>query len=421
MELGPILRAIRRNKARFGLIAVEVALTLAVVVNCLALIADARKKMARPSGFDDDNILQVESTPFDEAFREQGYRQQAARSDIDALRAMPGVRAATNTSFLPWQGGGSSGTYKMVGGSGVELRSQNYNADEGLIDTLGVTLVQGRAFTRADVDRDTGRLVALFNADRPRGSDGLPRDKFLQDVIITRAWGEHMFGAGPYVGKLMQDGDGDQYRVIGVIDSFFNPYAWHIEEYSLFFAYERSSYEGGSEYLVRTEPGLASGMMRGIEALLTVQNPLRTVKVQLLSDVRHAYFGPQRMVVVLMGLVSLLLVIVTGLGIVGVTSFLVTERSRQIGTRRALGARMIDIARYFLVESWLVTTIGIAAGVGLAVALNLALVSVMADARIDAGTVVAGAVLLWLIGLGSALVPSLRAARTSPAIATRSV
>jgi putative ABC transport system permease protein len=309
----------------------------------------------------------------------------------------------------------------MVGGSGVELRSQNYNADDGLIDTLGVTLVQGRAFTRADVDRDTGRLLALFNTDRPRGSDGLPRDKFLQEVIITRAWGEHMFGAGPYVGKLMQDGDGDQYRVIGVIDSFFNPYAWHIEEYSLFFAYERSSYEGGSEYLVRTEPGLAPGMMRGIEDVLTRQNPLRTVKVQLLSDVRHAYFGPQRMVVVLMGLVSLLLVIVTGLGIVGVTSFLVTERSRQIGTRRALGARMIDIARYFLVESWLVTTIGIAAGVGLAVALNLALVSVMADARIDAGTVVAGAVLLWLIGLGSALVPSLRAARTSPAIATRSV
>ncbi len=127
------------------------------------------------------------------------------------------------------------------------------------------------------------------------------------------------------------------------------------------------------------------------------------------------------MVVVLMGLVSLLLVIVTGLGIVGVTSFLVTERSRQIGTRRALGARMIDIARYFLLENWLVTTLGIAAGVGLAVALNLALVSVMADARLDAGTVVAGAVLLWLIGLGSALVPSLRAARTSPAVATRSV
>ncbi|HKE16016.1 MAG TPA: FtsX-like permease family protein [Kofleriaceae bacterium] len=421
MELGPILRAIRRNKARFGLIAVEVALTLAVVANCLALIGDAREKMAQPSGFDDDNIVRVTSTPFDQAFREDGYLQNGLRADLEALRHMPGVRAALSTGFLPWIGGGSSGTFKRPGGQGPELRSQLYPADEGLIDTLGVHLVEGRQFTRDDVERDTQRLKALFASDRPRGQDGMPSEHYMQDVVISKAWCELMFGPGSCLGKMFEDGDRDLYRVIGVLDPFYNPYAWHIEKYALFYAYHSASFEGGSAYLVRTEPGKAASLARTIEDSLTRQNPLRTVKTQLVTEVRHNFFGPQRAIILLMGLVAVLLVVVTGLGIVGVTSFLVTERIRQIGTRRALGARMIDIVRYFLLENWLVTSLGIVAGVGLAIALNLALVSFASSAVLGAPTVVAGAILLWLLGLVSALVPSLRAARTSPAVATRSV
>jgi putative ABC transport system permease protein len=421
MELGPILRAIGRNKARFGLIAVEVALTLAVVVNCLALISDARKQMAQPSGFDDENLIHVESVPFDGAFREDGYRQNALRADLEALRAAPGVRAAASTGFLPWAGGGSSATFKHVGGQGPEMRSQIYDADEGLIDTLGVQLIEGHAFDRDQVVRDTERITALFASDRPRGPDGAPRDRFVQDVVVSKGWAEHLFGPGRHVGKMFQDSDRDLYRIIGVLDPFHNPYAWHIEKYAIFFATLRSSFENGSEYLVRTEPGKAAVMAQAIERLLLEQNPLRSVNVRLVTEVRHSYFGPQRMVAVLMGLVAVLLVIVTGLGIVGVTSFLVTERRRQIGTRRALGARMVDVVRYFLLENWLVTSIGIIAGVGLSIALNLVLVSFASDAVLEVPTVVAGAVLLWLLGLGSALVPSLRAARTSPAVATRSI
>jgi putative ABC transport system permease protein len=81
---------------------------------------------------------------------------------------------------------------------------------------------------------------------------------------------------------------------------------------------------------------------------------------------------------------------------------------------------MVDIVRYFLLENWLVMSIGIALGVGLAIVLNRALIATVSSASLDASTVVAGAVTLWLLGLGSALVPALRAARTSPAVATRS-
>ena len=423
MELGPILRAIRRNKARFGLIAVEVALTLAVVVNCIALIADARAQMARPSGFPDDDLLTVSSAPFDAAFKEPGYQQAALRADLDALAALPGVAVVTSTRLIPWSGGGSSGEYRQAGAGDAApmLRSQIYNADERTLDALGVRLVAGRTFTREEVDRDTRRLQEITIHPRELGSDGRPVDKFLQDVVVTRAWAEHVFGPGPHPGRLFQDSDGDQYRVLGVFDPFYNPYGWPIHEYAVFYARRSSSYENGTRYLVQAEPGQASALARTIEETLTRVNRLRAVEVSRVTEIRYLYFGRQRMVAGLMGLVAVLLVVVTGLGLVGLTSFLVSERTRQIGTRRALGASMVDIVRYFLVENWLLMSIGIAMGVGLAVALNLALVSSIASARLDPITVAAAAAALWLLGLASALVPALRAARTSPAVATRSV
>jgi len=422
MELGPILRAIRRNKARFGVIAAEVALTLAVVVNCVALIADSRRQMAQPSGFDDENLVAVDSIPYGEGFKEEGYSRNALDADLAALRAMPGVKAAMNTRFLPWQGGGSSGEIKPVGSAGPMFRTQQYSVDEGLIDTLDLKLVEGRAFSRPEVDRYTRQLRDLFANERPRGPDGHPKDKFLQEIVISRHFGEKVFGPQPsYLGKLLEDSDTDQYQVIGVIDEFHNPYPWPIDDDVIFFANLGISYEGGSRYLVRTEPGKAATVARAIEDSLNRLNNQRTVRAQLVSAIRQNYFGPQRITAWLMGLVVALLILVTALGIVGMTSFLVTERTRQIGTRRALGARMADILRYFLLENWMVTTIGILLGVGLAIGLNLALLTMIEGARVGPFTIAIGAVLLWLIGLGSALVPALRAARTSPAVATRSV
>ena len=128
MELGPIVRALRRNKTRFGLIAFEIALTLAIVTNCVTMILEARTKMVKPSGFDDSNIVTLRSTPFEPAFKEDGYLDNSLRADLEALRSTPGVVAVTNSRFLPWQGGGSSAEMRPVGPKGEMLRTQIYNA-----------------------------------------------------------------------------------------------------------------------------------------------------------------------------------------------------------------------------------------------------------------------------------------------------
>ena len=118
--------------------------------------------------------------------------------------------------------------------------------------------------------------------------------------------------------------------------------------------------------------------------------------------------------------VSVLLLLITASGIVGIASLWVTQRKKQIGVRRALGARRIDILRYFLTENFMITTVGVAAGVLLALGLNQLLVSQLEMARLPPGYLLAGAVVFWLLGVGAVYGPAWRAASISPATATRS-
>jgi putative ABC transport system permease protein len=115
------------------------------------------------------------------------------------------------------------------------------------------------------------------------------------------------------------------------------------------------------------------------------------------------------------------LVFVTALGILGITSLAVAERTKQIGTRRALGATKGDILKHFLTENWIVTTIGLALGVAATYGLNYFLVSQFTDTKMPWYLVGIGMLLLWLNGLIATIPPAMRAATVSPAIATRSV
>lgn len=421
LEVGPILRAMKRSKTRFGLIVLEVALSLAIVANCVTLILDARRSMARPSGFDDQALISVRSAPFDPAFREAGYLDNGVKQDLELLRSLPGVRAATNSRFLPWQGGGSSFEVRPQGSKGEMLRTQVYNADEGTFATLGVEVVEGRDFTREEVERETLRLRELFNAPRPQGADGRRLEPFSQDVVISRALARLAFGEGSALGKLLEDNEGDTYRVVGIIDRFYNPYGWPIHEYVVFFPATSRSFEGGAPYLLRAEAGRTSELVKAVEERLLAANDGRNLRVRTITEIKRGFFGQQRFLVTAMTIVIVLLVLVASLGIVGLTSFSVTERTRQIGTRRALGARRRDILRYFLLENWLLTSLGLGIGCVLAYGLNVALMSAVSEARLSGGLLAAGVLLLWAAGLIATLAPARRAARISPAIATRNV
>jgi putative ABC transport system permease protein len=396
MEFGPICRAAIHHRARTVLIVAEVALTLAIVVNCLSLIRNLKSFMAHDSGFDDDNLLSVVSEPFAAAFNEDAYQYASIDDDVRRLGAMAGVRAASTTNFLPWAGGGNSSEVKIVGGPDTRFRTQYYAADPHLFDTLGVRVIRGRTFTAQEYESSASPSTAY-------------------SIVITKALADRIFPGENALGKRLEDPDHTEiYTIVGIIDRFYNPFV-PIDEYAYFFPRRSNS------YLVRAEPGKAEQLMPVIERALLRANDGRNVRVRTLREVRSDYNYGFELAVTPLNLVMILLVVVTALGIVGITSFSVAERRRQIGTRRALGATRGAILRHFLVENWLVTTAGALLGLGLAVALNVGLVTLVEGVKIEWPVLAVGVALLWTVGLLATLGPALRASRVPPAIATRNV
>jgi putative ABC transport system permease protein len=143
--------------------------------------------------------------------------------------------------------------------------------------------------------------------------------------------------------------------------------------------------------------------------------------IMTFAQVRHRAYDGDYGMAILMGIISAVLLVITAAGIVGLTSFWVGQRRRQIGVRRALGARQRDILGYFLTENLLITLGGVLLGVVLAVSMNVWLVIRMGSQPMSPLYLVAGVLMLLLLGQGAVLAPAVKASRVPPVEATRSV
>jgi putative ABC transport system permease protein len=398
--MGPIIRAMKHNRMRFALIIVEIAITLAIVTNAVNMILDERQKMLRQSGFDDENLISISYQPFAPEFREESFVESLVQTDMRAIRSIPGVKAVTATYFMPWQGGGSSGTWKTEGYND-KFQAQLYAGRGQLFDTLGVKIAQGRGFVENDTPAEQNVPTRV--------------------TVISRALAKKLWGDANPIGRVITNGEGGTPRtVIGVIDEFYNPYAWNIGEFVLFTP-GRAYDSGGATFLLRTEPGAVKSVVAQLEPKLLAINGGRVFRMRTIAEQKDNFFSAGKVVITAMTGIIIVLIFITGLGIVGITSLAVSERTRQIGTRRALGATRADILKHFLAENWIVTSAGLTLGVLATYALNFALVSKLTDVKMPWYLVGVGIVMLWAIGIIATLPPALRAATVSPAIATRSV
>lgn len=412
MEIGPIFRALINHRTRFWLIVTEIALTLAIVANCVHMIQDRRAKMLRPTGMDVANILVVESEPFAAEFQDDDYVEAAYQEDLRTLRSLPGVRAASAMHQIPLSGGGSS-TSRRAEGSEEETRSAPYFVvGTDIIDALGVEIVAGRAFDESDYPTREQEDAWADRGDEPR----------YRNVIITQDLADAMFPEGGAVGKALTSKDGLAVdRVVGVMRRM--QCSWPLssiaERVMLFPSHPASSRR--ARYMVRAEPGMVDGLYTSLEEKLLGVNDGRLVSVQTLAEIKGDYYRDLTAMNQLMVGLSILLITVTSLGIIGLTAFSVTQRTREIGTRRALGATRLAILRYFLVENWVTTTSGLALGIVFTYGLNYALANLAEAPRIDFPTVAFGMVVLWGVGLVAALAPAIRGTAVQPVVATQSI
>jgi putative ABC transport system permease protein len=176
----------------------------------------------------------------------------------------------------------------------------------------------------------------------------------------------------------------------------------------------------GASYVLRTAPAARERVLKAAVAKLQAMHPLETIfQHYTLSQKRREYFANDRAMAWLLVSTILALLGVTAIGIVGLASFWVQQRTRQIGVRRALGARRRDILRYFQTENFLLATAGIALGCAAAIGINVWLMAHYAVPRLPIIYLPIGAVALWALGQLAVLGPALRAARVAPTTAMR--
>ncbi len=418
MTLHPILAALRRHKAGVVLIALQIALTLAIVCNAIFIIGNRVQRIQRPTGMDEKNLFMVTQlwvgapTGDDEASIDKLDAMQ--RTDVQTLRGLPDVESAIAINSLPLTNSTWSG--------GIDLKpaqphptahAANYFGDEQMIHTLGLRLVAGRNFTAGDVHH-----MGM------RGQDVPPL------VIVTRALADTLFPGGDAVGKSIYMDRKTPSTIVGVVARMQVP---SVDRWASGFTWNSvlipTRLDGNfSRYAVRARPGRMDAAMKEARAALFAANPMRVIGddadsngVRSFADIReHAYRADLGMAI-LMGAICLILLAVTAAGIVGLTSFWVGQRHKQIGVRRALGARKTDILRYFQTENLLIAGGGAVLGVVLALGLNLLLMRHFAMARLPVAYVLAGVAAVLALGQGAVFVPARRASNVPPVVATRSV
>jgi len=403
MDIKPILSALGRHRVAAALIVLEIALACAVLCNAFFLISSRLELMRIDSGVQESAVGTITLNGCD----------GCSNADLNArvlgaLRAIPGVRAAGAANSTPFG--------QRAGYMGASLDQEDkqwagvlhfYMADAAAIEALGLRPVQGNPFAASDFQ---------------------PIDNFVPSdapVWVTRALAEHLWPGESPLGKELWSGA--HFRVTGVVDSFAVTDPGRSEEgvagaqWSVIVPV-RDDAQSGS-YVLRADPldlprvmqAARQAVARAVPEAVLDQQQSRT-----LSELRERYFRSDRAMAWLLVAVIAAMLLVTALGIVGLASFWVQQRTKQIGIRRALGATRRQITTYFQTENLLLTGAGIALGMLLAYGGNQVLMHHFEIARLPLPYLPFGALALLLLGQAAVIGPALRAAAVPPIVATRS-
>lgn len=404
MEFGPIWRAAMRNKTGFLLIVLQIAFTMALVINAIAIAADRARQMGRPSGLDEPNIFHLNSSGFAADFDPKLTFEE----DLRQIRGMPGVTEAVQINAVPLGGSGWSMGLKTVAGPEIEaVPAAVYFVDEHGLDALGVELIAGENFSASDI---------TWREPTTR--------RWPNKTIVSEALASALFPDDPShgVGKTVYIADTQPITIVGVVARLQAPWSGWTEALERSMLVPQNLMSESTAYLVRAEPSQRDQLMPQLETLLAASDDDRIIRdMRTMEQTRARSYEASQALINILTFTTVILVAITTLGVAGLTSFNVTRRTKQIGTRRALGAARPDILRYFLAENLLFTLIGVALGALLAVGVNAWLVETFSVPRFSWYLLPSGMLALLAIGQLAVLIPARRAAGVPPAIATRTV
>ncbi len=398
LEIGPICKSLWRSKVGPLLIILQLALSTAIVSNALFFVEQRLEKMSRPTGFAHSELSKI-------SFKQRAGGAaigEAVQRDLQALEAIPGLKGAAPIEGVPFAGYGSRWSISDQLDGAPDARSGAFGimfADHRTVDVLGVQLVAGRSFHAEEI---------LYS------EPGQPPPPNSVSILLSEASANFLFPNQTAVGQTAYLAGAIPVTVAGVFKDIlaYNPSAEKPHHNAIVSA---MADEGRMDYVIRSDAADRQEVLAQVMRSLKEVDSSRIVdNEKTIEALMEAHYGPDRAMMILLSAVVSLLVFINMLGIIGITTFWVNQRRKQIGVRRALGATQAAIVRYFLLENAILVTVAAGAGAAIAFLVNGYLVRHYAIEFLPWGYTVLTGVLVLAVTLTAAAVPARLAATISP-------
>jgi putative ABC transport system permease protein len=387
-----------RHRTRAALVVAEVALAVTLTIGAGLLLRSFSSLMAVDPGFRPENLLTWQ-TNLPDRLRTPEQRDLFYTELLARLRALPGVVSVGGTSRLPL---GSTGLTTSIDIDGRPLPNADWPEVQfrrsvgDYFQTMDIPIVRGRTFTPDD--HRTAPPVAVIN-----------------QVMASR-----LFPGEDAVGKRIRMGETQPWvTIIGVIGDVKHGALDEELQPELYMNHMQGSIV--SPYVALRTTTDAASMMELVRAeALAIDRDLPVYRMQTMESVRAESLAQRRFVLVLVALFGILALTLAAIGVYGVMSLLVSERTQEVGVRLALGAHPSDVLKMLVAQATRLAVVGVTAGVGLSLLLMPLLRAQLYGVEPRDPMTLAGVpAALVAVALLAALIPARRAMRVDPVKALR--
>ncbi|HEX8985775.1 MAG TPA: ABC transporter permease [Bryobacteraceae bacterium] len=394
------------RKFRSALVVAEVALSLILLAGAGLMIRSLIALYSSELGLHPEHVVTMLITMPATRYTDAAQVRSFDRALLAGVRALPGVRAAGLSMFLPLEGLSHPVPFRLASHPVAATErpiGRLHFASEGHFETLGMTLRAGRYFTERD-NESTPR-VAIVN------------EAFVRGHIKKEApLGQRLLMGLPVVGS---EGVGPEvaWEIVGVVRDVKDPTGY---TYPLMYVPAMQWTRPGGALAIRTDLGTAA-IVTAVRAVVRSVDPgVPVTKVRGMQEIAMSSVSQPKQHAWLMVAFALVALTMAALGIYGVMSYTVAQRSHELGIRMALGAQPHDLLRMTLRSGLAMAGGGLALGLAGALALTRVLQGLLYNVKATDPLTYAGAsVLLLAVALLAAYIPARRAARAEPIVALR--
>jgi len=392
----------RRQLVRSALVVLEVTSALVLLVGAGLLIKSFWRLQQVDPGFNPDNTLTLSVSLPRTKYPEENQRVAFFQQLLEKVSALPGVQAAGATNPLPLDGDTVyafvvQGRAPLPPGAGQSTNFYAVSVD--YFKTMGIRLLRGKLFT----ERDTKEAPHV--------------------AVINETMAKKIFPDEDPIGKRITfaggDSNSDWQEIVGIVSD--------VKQYGLDQATPMQTYEpykqqtSPSMTLVARTSGDPANLTAAIRnAVLQLDKEQPIANIRTLDQILSASIAQQRFSTMLLGVFAAVAMLLAAVGIYGVLSYAVTQRTHEIGIRVALGAARRDVLRLVIGQGMLLTLLGVAAGLAVAFALtrlmSTLLFGVSATDPMTFGLI---ALLIVAVALLACWIPARRATKVDPMVALR--